>query len=148
MTFNPNKAGLFEGSFFLEFSQVDPLVHSTLWKYSTSWKCSLHFVYVFRTDWNFLTKFCISDPSFSRNILSSLYLKFKTSAHAYIVITNYYVLFTNFLRWSEFWGYIMENEVGQWFYQLNHVNFSEKKSWSVNYIMFFYQIYFVQISTL
>ena len=29
-------------------------VHSTWWKYSTSWKFSLHFVYIFRTSWNFL----------------------------------------------------------------------------------------------
>ena len=41
----------------------------------------------------------------------------------------------------------MINEVGQWFYQLNHVTFSENISWSVNYAMFFYQIYFAQMST-
>ena len=58
---------------------------------------SLYFVYIFRTGWNILIKFCSSDPSFSRNILRSLYLKFKTSAHADIAITYYYALFTNFL---------------------------------------------------
>ena len=45
--------------------------------------CAFHFVemqsvffYIFRMGWNFLIKFCSSDPSFNRNILSSLYLKF------------------------------------------------------------------------
>ena len=70
--------------------------------YSPSWKCSLDFVYIVRTNWNFLIKFWSSDPSFNRNFLRSLYLKFKTSVHAYIAITYYYVLFTNFLSWYEF----------------------------------------------
>ena len=35
----------------------------------------LQFVYHFRTDWNFLIKFCISDSSFNINIWTSLYLK-------------------------------------------------------------------------
>ena len=65
--------------------------------HSTSWKRSLHFLYIFGTDWNFLIKFCSSDPSFNRDILRSLYLKFQTSAHAHIAITYYYVLFTTFL---------------------------------------------------
>ena len=34
----------------------------------------------------FFNKFCSSDPSFNRNILRPLYLKFKTSAHAHIAI--------------------------------------------------------------
>ena len=41
------------------------------------------------------------------------------------------------------WGYIMVNEVVQKFF-----NFFSKYMWSVNYVMFFYQIYFVQMSTL
>ena len=56
------------------------------------------FFYIFRMGWNFLIKCCSSDPSFNRNILRSLYLKFKASAHAHIVIAYYYTLFTNFLR--------------------------------------------------
>ena len=64
---------------------------------STWWISSLHFVYIFRKDWNFLTKLRSSDPSFNRNILRSLYLKFKTSAHAQIAMAYYYVLFINFL---------------------------------------------------
>ena len=62
-------------------------VHSTLRKYSTSWKCSLHFVDIFRADWKFLIKFCSSDPSFNRNILRFQHLKFQTCAHAHIAIT-------------------------------------------------------------
>ena len=91
--------------FFLGQESGRP-VHSTSWKYSTSWKFSLHFVYIFRTDWNFLIKLCSSDPSFNRNILRSLNLKFKISAHAQITITHQYVLITNLLTWYEFETYI------------------------------------------
>ena len=101
-------------------------VHFTSWKYFNLWKCSLHFVYIFKTEWNFLIKFCSSDPSFNGNILRSLYLKFQTSAHAHIAINYYYLLFTNFLTY-EFLklslAYILINEVGQWFYQLDFINF-------------------------
>ena len=93
--------------------------------HSTSGKCSLYFVYIFRTGWNFLLKFCSSHPSFSRNILRSLYLNFKTSAYTHIAISYYYALFTNFLIWYELNShcYILINEVGQWFYQLHHLTF-------------------------
>ena len=50
--------------------------------YSTWWKFGPYFVYIFITDWNFLTKFCSSDPSFNGNILTSLYLKSETFAYA------------------------------------------------------------------
>ena len=78
------------------------------------------FISFFRTDWNFLIKFCNSDPSFNRKILTSLYLKFKTSAHAHIAIT-YYFLYLQVL-WQDIIlnlhrGYILINEVGQGFYQ-------------------------------
>ena len=53
-------------------------MHFILWKLCTSWKFDLHFGYIFIVDWNFLTKFLSSDPSFNKNILTSLY----TSAHA------------------------------------------------------------------
>ena len=78
-------------SFLLMLTFWGGVVHSASWKYS------MYFVYIFRTGWNFLIKFCSSDPSFNRNILRSLYLKFKTSAHAHIAIAYYYALFTNFL---------------------------------------------------
>ena len=66
-------------------------VHSTLWKYSTSRKFILYFVYLFRTDRNFLSNFCSSDPSFARNILRPLYLKFKKSTHAQMTVASYYL---------------------------------------------------------
>ena len=59
-----------------------PSVHFTSWKFSTRWKFGLYFVYIFVADWNSLTEFCSSDPSFNGNILTSLYLKSETSAHA------------------------------------------------------------------
>ena len=55
-----------------------------------------------RTGSTFLFTFYSSDPSFNWNLLRSLYLKFKISAHAHIAMTYYYVLFTNFLKWYEF----------------------------------------------
>ena len=50
--------------------------------HSSSWKFGLYFLYVFIADGNFLTKFCISDPCFNRNILTSLYLKSESYAYA------------------------------------------------------------------
>ena len=41
-----------------------------------------YFVCIFIVDWNFLTKFFSSDPRFNGNILTYLYLKSGTSAHA------------------------------------------------------------------
>ena len=65
---------------------VPPTVHST------SWKFSLHFDHIFRTDWNCLTKFGSSDPNSSRRILTLLYVKFDTSfKFLYIFITTSYL---------------------------------------------------------
>lgn len=47
-------------------------MHSTLWKFSTTWKMP----------WNFLTKFLRTDQLFSRNIFTSLSLISETSAYA------------------------------------------------------------------
>ena len=58
--------------------------------HSTSWKLGLYFVYIFIAYWNFLTKFYGSDSSFNRNILTSLYLKYETSAHAQL--RNYSII--------------------------------------------------------
>ena len=44
--------------------------------HSTSRKFGLYFAYIFIANWDFLTKFCSSDPSFKRNILTSLYLRY------------------------------------------------------------------------
>ena len=76
------------------FSLVGTYVHSVSWKYSTWWKFGLYFVYIFIADWNFLTNFCSSHPSFNGNILTSLYLKSETSAHAQLC--DYMFIYTIF----------------------------------------------------
>lgn len=48
---------------------------------------SLQFVYTFRTDWNFLTKFASSDPSFNRTILTLIYLKSEKYAHVQTAVS-------------------------------------------------------------
>ena len=104
-------------------------VHSTLWKFS------LHFVHIFRKDWNFLTKFGSSDPSYNWTILTLLYLKFETFAHAQITIVHYYVLFTKILfdKWS--WSMILST----W-----SRDFSKNVFWSVSFGLSFCQICYVQ----
>ena len=87
----------------------------------------------------FSIKFCSSDPSFNRNILRSLYLKFKISAHALILITHWYVLF---LTWYEF------ETCWQWFYHLDYENFAKNVFGSVNCTLLLYQIYYVQLNVL
>ena len=80
-------------------------------------KFSLHFVYIYRSNSNFLIKFYSSDPSFNINILTSLYLKFKISAHAHIAITHYYLSFTNFFTWYE-----CETYIGDTFWRIKLLN--------------------------
>ena len=104
--------------------------------YFTLWKYSQYFVYTFRTDGNCLTKYGSSSSSFHRNILTLPYLKFKTSAHAQIAFIHYYILFTSFLWiWNLQWRYSLMNEVGQWFYQLDHVTFSKNVFFFVNFAL-------------
>ena len=57
--------------------------------HSISGEFSLYFVHIFITDWDFLTKFGSSDPSFNRSILTLLYLQFETSTHAQIEVIHY-----------------------------------------------------------
>ena len=59
---------------------IQVFVYSTSWKFSTWLKFGQYFVYIFIAHWNFLTKFCSSDPSFNGNFLTSRYLKSETSA--------------------------------------------------------------------
>ena len=124
------------------------------WKYSTLWKFSLHFVYIFRTDWNFAIKFANSDPSFRFQISDFKILIFKIqnictcSNYYYSLLFIIYKFLDMIWIWNLHWGYILINEVSQWFYQLDHVNFSKNVFWSVNCTLMFYQIYDVQISTL
>ena len=100
-------------------------------------------------------KFWSSNPSFNRKILRSLYLKFKSSAHEHIAITYHFVIIYKFLViiwiiWilNALWGYILVGKVGQWFYQLDRVTFPENIFWSVNWTLFYNQIYTVQMSSL
>ena len=116
-------------------------MHSTLWKYSTSWKFSLHSVYIFGKDWNFWTKFQSTDLSFNRNILAPLNWKFKTCAHVRIPIVIYKYL--DFMCiFSLHWRYVLMNDLGQWFYELDCMSFSKNLLWSV------ICTYYVQMSTL
>ena len=88
-------------------------VHCTSWKFSTCWKFSLYFVYIFIVDWNFLTKFCSSDPSFSRNILTYQYLKSEIFAHAqlcdYSFIHTIYKFHSMVSAGNSHWGYLLIN---------------------------------------
>ena len=68
------------------------------------------FVYIFIPDWIFLTKFRSSDPSFNRNILKSLHLKFETSAHARHFDYRLYILHTSF-RHGVSWKLTVANVV-------------------------------------
>lgn len=112
--------------------------HSTSWKCSTSWRFGLYFAYIFIVDRNFLTKFCRSDLSFNRNILTLLYMKFKTSAYVQIAFILYC---TSFLTWCEFETYIWVA-----FWQMKLVNnlinlitcfFLKIVFWSVNCTLLF-----------
>ena len=65
---------------------------------------------------NFLTKFCSSDPSFNRNILTSLYLKSKHLRMRNYAITHLYILYTSFTTWCQLETYI-EDTVNKWYQQ-------------------------------
>ena len=77
--------------------QIRSPVNCTLWKLSTSWKFSLHFGYIFKWLGIFQLKF----EDCHRNILKR-YLEVERSAHAVVVITHYYIPFTDFLdiKWK------------------------------------------------
>ena len=91
------------------------VVHSTWWEFSTWWKFRLYFVYVFIADWDFLTKFCSSDPNFNGNVLTFLYLKFDTSEHAqlcdYLFIHTIHKFHGMALTGNSHWGYLLINGV-------------------------------------
>ena len=72
--------------------------------FSSGIGCAFHFVEIqlafrscFQKGLEFLTKFGSSNSSFTRNILTFLYLKFESSEHAQMAIILYYILFTCFL---------------------------------------------------
>ena len=144
-----------EGMTFFKDSrrQKSTFLHSTSCKYSTSWKCSLHLVYIFIVDWDFLIKFCNFDSSFNRNILRSLYINLKhLRMHtlqlywfAILFAISYLLIFWHDMNFELTWGYILINKVFQWFYQLDQVTFLKKYILVYNCTLFFFQIYSIQI---
>ena len=117
--------------------------------HSASWKFSLPFVHIFRTDWNFSTKFGSSDPSFNWHCYT-WNLKYLHMRKLQLFIATYYYKFLDMIStWNLHWGHFLKNDVGQWFYQVDRVTFSKNVFWSVNFcpsvlLSFFY----VQKSTL
>ena len=79
--------------------------------------CALHFVemqsVICIAHCNFLTKFCSSDPSFNRNILTSLYLKSEHLRMRNYAITRLYILYTSFTTWCQLETYI-EDTIDKW----------------------------------
>ena len=125
-----------------------PVVHCTPWKYSTSWKFSRLFISSERIEifkLNFAALIHVSKVGI---------LIFKNLNNCVCENYNYSLLriiykFIDILWISNLhWGYILINEVGQRFYQFDHVSFSKNVFWSVNCTPFFNQIYHVQMSTL
>ena len=85
------RSGVIGGVEFHKIGQRGGYVHST------SWKFTVYFVDVFKTDWNFFTKLGSFDPKLNWTTLKLLYLKFETSAPAQIAFIHYYTFFTSFL---------------------------------------------------
>ena len=76
--------------------------------HSTSWKCNLYFVNIFKAGCNFLTKFCSSDSSFNSSILKSLYVKFELLLMRNYAITRLCILYKfhdMVSDWNLHWGY-------------------------------------------
>ena len=101
--------------------------------YSTSWKLGLYFVNIFVANWNLLTKICNSVPSFNRRILTALYLKSQTSAHAQL--RNYSLIatihkFHNIVSFVNLpWGYVLINGVYRQHHESGHVTFPRNNFW-------------------
>ena len=90
--------------------------------------CTFHFVEIgtvfclyTQSGLKFLAKLCCSDPSFNRNVLSSLYIKFEISSHAqlrdYSFIPTIYKFHDMVSVGNLHWGYLLINEV----YRQRHV---------------------------
>ena len=88
---------------------------------------------------NLLIKFWGSDPSFNRDILTLLYLKFQTLEHAQIAIARYYFQISWHNRKLKVTlGNSLINDVGPCIYQLGSMTFSKDTFRSVNCILPFY----------
>ena len=97
------------------FEPPSPKKSFSPWKFCSSWKFGLYFAYIFIADWNLLTKFRSFDPICNRNILTSLYLKSETSAHAqlrnYSLVHTIYTFHDMVLVGNLSWGYLSINGV-------------------------------------
>ena len=106
---------LFQLTFMYDPERIVPSILKNFKKVFTWRKSNLYFVYIFIVDWNFLIKFCSSDPSFIGNILTSIYLKFKIYAHAqvchYSFIHTIYKFHGMVLAGNSHWGYLLINGV-------------------------------------
>ena len=88
---------------------------------------------------NLLIKFWGSDPTFYRDILTLLYLKFQTLEHAQIAIARYYFQISWHNRKLKVTlGNSLINDVGPCIYQLGSMTFSKDTFRSVNCTLPFY----------
>ena len=86
-----------------------------------------------------LLQFWGSDPSFNRDILTLLYLKFQTLEHAQIAIARYYFQISWHNRKLKVTlGNSLINDVGPCIYQLGSMTFSKDTFRSVNCTLPFY----------
>ena len=101
-------------------------VHSTLWK------LSLHIAYIFTKAWNFSTKFWYSNQIFSRNILTSLCSKSKTSANAQFVIILLYILLLKAISWHGIsWKLTLRIPLDKWGHKITLWIRSRGFSWNL-----------------
>ena len=74
--------------------------------HSSSWKFGMYFVYFFIGNWNFLPKFCNSDLSVKRNILTSYTSNLKYQRMRNDAITRFYILYESFTTWCQLETYM------------------------------------------
>ena len=131
-----------QNSFCINYLEIHNLV------YSTSWKFTLNFVHNFRGDWRFLPKFGSSYPGFIRRVWHphTWNLKFlrMNKLQLFIICKFLDMIWV----WNLHWGYFLINKVGHWFYQLDHVTFSENGFWLVNFAVPFCRICYIQKSAM
>ena len=84
--------------------------------HSTSWKVSLHIVYISKNACIFLTKCWYSDQTFSRNIFTPLFLNLKhlRIRSSRLLCYTYYLLFANILKWHQLETYIDDTQQTSW----------------------------------
>ena len=113
----------------------------------TSGKLSLHFIYIFRTNWNVLIKFW-DWSMFHIETMAPLNIKYETSAYANCDYSYFIILQIswNNMKSKLALGILLVIEVALWFHHLGHVPFSKTYSRSVNCTLP-YQIYYIETLT-